>query len=87
MRLYTIYGRSNCPFCDKAKTLLFEEGLAYHYVPLDSHTEHLGLFKYAGFSTVPQVFSPEGNLIGGYTELKEHFSNDSRQDQPSQASL
>jgi hypothetical protein len=35
----------------------------------------LTLLKEAGITTVPQVFGPKGELIGGYTELKNLLIN------------
>lgn len=67
---YVVYGRSGCSFCDKAVGLLDSLGLPYCYIPLDTHKEHLALFKYARFTTVPQVFGLDGQLVGGYTELE-----------------
>jgi glutaredoxin len=36
----------------------------------------LTLIKDAGMTTVPQIFNPKGEHVGGYTELKE-LLNDS----------
>jgi glutaredoxin len=40
----------------------------------------LTLLKMSGLTTVPQIFKPDGTLIGGYTELKEHFIETSPQE-------
>jgi len=52
--------------------------LAYTYYTLDSPGSKwlLTLIKDAGMTTVPQIFNPKGEHIGGYTELKE-LLNDS----------
>jgi glutaredoxin len=36
----------------------------------------LTLLKKTNLTTVPQIFDEQGNLIGGYTELKEHLLDD-----------
>lgn len=43
----------------------------YHDITADSALKTLLVM--AGFKTVPQVFSPEGHHIGGYSDLVEHF--------------
>jgi glutaredoxin len=34
--------------------------------------------KEAGYTTVPQIFKPDGSYLGGYTELKEYLSDSSK---------
>jgi glutaredoxin len=36
------------------------------------------LIKKAGMTTVPQIFTPSGNYVGGYTELKELLEKEQR---------
>jgi|TARA_R110000796_G_scaffold69615_1_gene158577 glutaredoxin len=33
--------------------------------------------KKAGYTTVPQIFKPDGTHIGGYRDLKEYFDETS----------
>lgn len=72
--MYTIYGKPDCPWCDRVKDLLSTEDV--RYVDLSEDTDALRYIKSQGFKTVPQVFW-NGNLIGGYEAtqqfLKEHF--------------
>jgi len=37
----------------------------------------LTLVKKAGYTTVPQIFKPDGTHVGGYRELKEYFDETS----------
>lgn len=76
--MYTIITRSQCNFCDYAKSMLRSRGLAYTSYTVDSPSSKwlLTLIKDAGMTTVPQIFNPKGEHVGGYTELKE-LLNDS----------
>lgn len=70
---YTVLGRPNCPFCDKALELLKDREHVYHNI---YETPFLvTLLKSAGLTTVPQIFDQAGYLIGGYEQLKEHLND------------
>jgi glutaredoxin 1/glutaredoxin 3 len=70
--MYTIISRSQCNFCDRAKTVLIQQGLPYKEFKVDdlSNKWLLTLIKQAGYTTVPQIFGMDGKHIGGYTELE-----------------
>lgn len=70
MHPYVIIGQPNCVFCQKAKALLMEKYSDYHYFDLQNNPWLLELFKMCKLKTVPQIFTPEGDLIGGYEELE-----------------
>lgn len=70
MHPYVIIGQPNCVFCQKAKALLMEKYSDYHYFDLQNNPWLLELFKMSKLKTVPQIFTPEGDLIGGYEELE-----------------
>jgi len=71
--MYFIIGKSNCPWCDKAKELLDKDNTFYVYKDLDQ----IPLVKKQLWqdvlknefnkTTVPVVI----DIIGGYEELKE----------------
>ena len=67
---YTIIGRENCTFCDKATDLIEEKGHGYSYYGIDSDPWAKTLVLKAGYKTVPIIFDAQGKEIGGYTELK-----------------
>jgi len=77
--MYTVITRDQCNFCDVAKALLKSAGQQYveYNVQSPSSKWVLTLLKEAGITTVPQVFGPKGELIGGYTELKKLIINNS----------
>lgn len=70
--MYTIITRNQCNFCDTAKALLQSNKHEYKaYNVQDTGNKWvLTLMKGAGLTTVPQVFSPSGELVGGYKELE-----------------
>lgn len=68
---YVVLGRENCPFCDKAKELLKEKGLSYVYYDVRKVPFLRTLCLLSGFTTVPRVFNPLGDHVGGYDDLKE----------------
>ena len=70
-----IYGKTFCPYCDKAKALCEREGLEYSYKELDkdfNREEFFNIFPTA--RTFPQI-KIDGNDIGGYTELDAWWQN------------
>ncbi len=65
-----IYGKTQCPFCDKAKQLCEREGLDFVYKQLDKDFTREDLFEqFPGARTFPQI-KMDGENIGGYTELE-----------------
>ena len=64
-----VYTKSYCPYCDRAKALLQNKGVAFEEVYLDDKPEEYATLKQkTGMMTVPQIFINE-QLVGGYTEL------------------
>ncbi len=73
--MWVIITRDNCSFCDNAKSLLASSNRQYKvYNVQDTDNKWvLTLLKSSGITTVPQIFRPTGELVGGYAELKELF--------------
>jgi glutaredoxin len=68
-----IFGKPQCPFCDKAKALCETKGLEYTYKSLGTdYTKEELLESFPGARTVPQIIA-YGNKIGGYTELEKYL--------------
>lgn len=65
--MYTIYGKPNCPWCDRAKGLLQPD--EYNYVDVSKDQEAKEVLVEMGVRTVPQVFDRD-NHIGGFEALK-----------------
>lgn len=77
--MYTILTRDQCHFCDLAKALI--KSTSGKYAEYNIQSPHakwvLTLLKEVGITTVPLVFGPKGEIIGGYAELKESLINNS----------
>lgn len=69
MHPYVIIGTPTCSYCQQAKARLMDKYSDYEYYDLTKNPWLLELFKMSNLKTVPQVFSPEGDLIGGYEDL------------------
>ena len=66
-----VYTRNNCPYCDRAKNLLRQKGIAFEEINLSGREAELNALKArTGMMTVPQIFIGE-ELIGGYMELAD----------------
>ena len=73
--MITIFGKPNCPFCDRAKALCISEELDYDYKQLDVDFTREELFeKVPSARTFPQIFIDDKS-IGGYTEFKAHVDD------------
>lgn len=72
----TIYGKKNCPFCTKAKTLAtqlsgFREDFSFEYTDFEEEgltKETLGEKLNVEVETVPQILLDD-IYIGGFTEF------------------
>jgi len=70
-----IYGKPQCPFCDKAKALCEMRGLAYEYKSLGTdYTKEELLENFPGARTVPQI-KIHGENIGGYDQLTTYLED------------
>jgi glutaredoxin len=68
-----VWSKYHCPYCDQAKALLDRHGIAYEERRIgDGYTREDLLESVPGARTVPQIFL-DGELVGGYTELKNHL--------------
>jgi glutaredoxin 3 len=65
----TLYSRTPCAYCNLAKRLLNDRGLAFREIDLTSQPDvERELVARTGRRTVPQIFFDD-RLIGGYAEL------------------
>jgi len=71
-----VYSKYHCPFCDQAKALLQQKGIAFEERKIgDGYTKEDLLEAAPTARTVPQIFLDE-KLIGGFTELKKYFESE-----------
>jgi glutaredoxin 3 len=68
--MLTIYSKSNCPFCDRAKMLLTQKGVTFEEIRVDLIHEAKEFIVNAGHRTVPQIYK-DGKVFveGGYQGL------------------
>lgn len=68
-----VWSKDNCPYCDQAKSLLKQKGIEIEERKIGhGYTREDLLEAVPNARTVPQIFL-DGNLIGGFTELKKHL--------------
>jgi glutaredoxin 3 len=62
--------KNPCPYCDRAKNLLDQKGIAFDIIDLTDNLDELQTWKdKTGWKTVPMIFIND-ELVGGYTDLK-----------------
>jgi glutaredoxin 3 len=68
-----VWSKDQCPFCDQAKALLKQRGIEFEEKKVGhGYTREQLLEAVPTARTVPQIFL-DGELIGGFTELKQHL--------------
>lgn len=71
-----VWSKDQCPYCDQAKALLEQKGIAYEERKIGhGYTRENLLEAVPTARTVPQIFLDE-KLIGGFTELKTFLTQD-----------
>lgn len=69
----TIYGRSGCAYCVKAKNYCKVNGIKYCYLPYNDETKEVLQKELETLPrTLPIVFVND-TFIGGYNELEQYF--------------
>ena len=68
----TVFTRTGCPHCVKAKGLLNEAGIDFEELVLNRDYSESTLRAVAGASMVPQIFV-NGTLVGGAAELETYL--------------
>lgn len=64
--MITVYSKSNCPFCDRAKSLLESRGVAYTTVSIEEDSDARQHLVDLGLRSVPQIFNGTTLVPGGY---------------------
>jgi len=69
-----VWSKYNCPYCEQAKALLTSKGIQFEEKKIgDGYTKEELLEAVPNARSVPQIFL-EGQLIGGFTELKQKLT-------------
>jgi glutaredoxin 3 len=65
----TLYTKSSCPYCVRAKALLGRKGVSFEEIDVEGRDDlRTWLVETTGQRTVPQVFAGERSL-GGYSDI------------------
>ncbi len=73
-----VWSKYHCPYCDQAKALLTQKGISFEERKIgDGYSKEDLLEAVPGARTVPQIFIND-DLIGGFTELKRYFEQESQ---------
>lgn len=76
MTKFIMITKDNCPWCDKAKTLIKEKGGQYAERNIGDPlfgNEYKQTLRENKLTTVPQIWYNEV-LIGGYTDLEKWYN-------------
>ena len=81
---FTIYSKSGCPNCVKAKTLLKEKGIPFVTIDCDEYilenkAEFLQFIEKKALTplkTFPIIFDGINKLVGSFTELKVYLNKE-----------
>lgn len=70
----TVYSKTNCVYCTKAKALIKGLGLEYEEKKMESFDSVDAMLKDIGkkVMSMPQI-KIDGKLVGGYNQLIEYF--------------
>ena len=69
-----VWSKYNCPYCDQAKALLTQKGIAFEERKIgDGYTTEDLLEAVPTARTVPQIFL-DNELVGGFTELRARLT-------------
>lgn len=77
MKMFEIYGREGCDYCDMAKKILVDRNMKFEYYELKTDlTIEEFREKFPEQKTVPVVLL-RGVKLGGYTELVQYLEETS----------
>jgi glutaredoxin 3 len=69
-----VWSKDQCPFCDQAKMLLNTKGIQFEERKIGYGYSREDLLEQVPTArSVPQIFL-NGELVGGFTELKQKLS-------------
>lgn len=71
--MYLMFTKPNCPYCDKAKSLLNRKQIPYTWVDITEVTDMLDVVKSMGIKTVPAIFE----FKGGFDQLNAELNGES----------
>lgn len=70
-KMFVIYSKDNCVYCEKAKRLLESKNISYEELKYErDFTRDELLTRFPQARTFPQIETDKGEYIGGYDQLK-----------------
>lgn len=63
-----VYTKKPCPYCERAKNMLKNKGVAFEEKLLTTPEEMMALKKKTGWMTFPQIFIGD-KMIGGFDDM------------------
>ena len=74
MKKAVVWSKYHCPYCDQAKALLTSKGIQFEEKKIgDGYSKEELLEAVPNARSVPQIFL-DGELVGGFTELKQKLT-------------
>ncbi len=71
MKTVELYSKVQCPFCERAKSLLQSKGIRYREIDItDDEARTLEMMRRSRQRTVPQIFIND-EAVGGYEQLAQ----------------
>jgi glutaredoxin 3 len=67
--MITVFSKSNCPYCDRAKQLLESRGVPFTEVNIEKDPESRQMLIDQGLRSVPQIFYGYELIPGGFDGL------------------
>ena len=77
MQKYVMLTQDNCKYCTAALGLLNSYGFDTEVYNVADRKNNPMIDSLIVTKTVPQIYAPDGQFIGGYTELKEYLNDSS----------
>jgi glutaredoxin 3 len=76
----TVYSKNHCPYCDQAKALLKNKGIAFEEIKIDQDADAREFVMSQGHRTVPQIYF-KGDLFveGGFQGLSKLSTDEIKQ--------
>lgn len=76
MHKIEIFTGPNCGYCEAAKALMREKGLAFDEIDLAASTDNMDAFRtrLPRVKSIPQIFV-DGDHIGGLEDLRLHIAD------------
>lgn len=66
-----VFSKDSCPFCEKAKNLLRENGVKFEVIDVTNDEKYLSDMRNTG-GTVPRIWD-DNVFVGGYSELEDYL--------------